>query len=107
MAYRVLTTAKKLESVLVGLNRPHRTVNGPDCEQVERESGRRGNALTLSCEHSIKTSSIPSFQTDHSQPKLPAVEKQQNVERVPAPHTGVLREATERVREVLQTTRLR
>uniref|UniRef100_A0A182SJ27 Uncharacterized protein n=1 Tax=Anopheles maculatus TaxID=74869 RepID=A0A182SJ27_9DIPT len=37
MAYRVLTTAKKLESVLVGLNRPpHRTVNGPDCEQIIR-----------------------------------------------------------------------
>uniref|UniRef100_A0A182PII3 AAA+ ATPase domain-containing protein n=1 Tax=Anopheles epiroticus TaxID=199890 RepID=A0A182PII3_9DIPT len=36
MAYRVLTTAKKLETVLVGLNRPHRTVNGPDCEQIIR-----------------------------------------------------------------------
>ncbi|XP_058063839.1 AFG3-like protein 2 [Anopheles bellator] len=36
MAYRLLTTAKKLESVLVGLNRPHRTVNGTDCEQIIR-----------------------------------------------------------------------
>ncbi|XP_052870467.1 AFG3-like protein 2 [Anopheles cruzii] len=36
MAYRLLTTAKKLESVLVGLNRQHRTVNGTDCEQIIR-----------------------------------------------------------------------
>uniref|UniRef100_A0A2M4BE63 Putative aaa+-type atpase n=1 Tax=Anopheles marajoara TaxID=58244 RepID=A0A2M4BE63_9DIPT len=38
MAYRVLTTAKKLESVLVGLNRPHRTVNncGTNCDQIVR-----------------------------------------------------------------------
>ncbi|XP_058832271.1 AFG3-like protein 2 [Topomyia yanbarensis] len=36
MAYRLLTTARKLESTLAGLNRQHRTVNTNDCNQIIR-----------------------------------------------------------------------
>lgn len=36
MAYRLLTTARKLESTLAGLGRQHRTVNTTDCDQIIR-----------------------------------------------------------------------
>ncbi|XP_055626508.1 AFG3-like protein 2 [Toxorhynchites rutilus septentrionalis] len=36
MAYRLLTTARKLESTLAGLSRQHRTVNTSDCDQIIR-----------------------------------------------------------------------
>lgn len=36
MAYRLLTTARKLESTLAGLSRQHRTVNTADCDQIIR-----------------------------------------------------------------------
>ncbi|XP_055529728.1 AFG3-like protein 2 [Wyeomyia smithii] len=36
MAYRLLTTARRLESTLASLNRQHRTVNTNDCEQIIR-----------------------------------------------------------------------
>lgn len=36
MAYRLLTTARKLESTLAGIGRQHRTVNTTDCDQIIR-----------------------------------------------------------------------
>ncbi|XP_065081157.1 AFG3-like protein 2 [Ochlerotatus camptorhynchus] len=36
MAYRLLTTARKLESTLAGFSRQHRTVNSTDCDQLIR-----------------------------------------------------------------------
>lgn len=36
MAHRLLATARKLESALIGLSRQHRTVNTTDCDQIIR-----------------------------------------------------------------------